>query len=75
MTFNREAIHFNFEKSLDELEELIAQSENGEIDLNSMVANYQTGMSLIKSCRAELEKAELQVKMSEDAGLSPTQNA
>jgi exodeoxyribonuclease VII small subunit len=75
MTSNREAIHFNFEKSLDELEELIAQSENGEIDLNSMVANYQKGMSLIKSCRAELEKAELQVKMSEDSGLSPTKNA
>ena len=75
MTSNLEAIHFNFEKSLDELEELIAQSENGEIDLNSMVANYQTGMSLIKSCRVELEKAELQVKMSEDSGLSPTKNA
>jgi exonuclease VII small subunit len=40
-----------------------------------MVANYQTGMSLIKSCRAELEKAELQVKISEDAALSPTKNA
>jgi len=75
MTSNREAIHFNFEKSLDELEELIAQSENGEIDLNSMVANYQVGMSLIKSCRSELEKAELQVKMSEDSALSPTKNA
>ena len=75
MTSNREAIHFNFEKSLDELEELIAQSENGEIDLNSIVANYQKGMSLIKSCRAELEKAELQVKMSEDSALSPTKNA
>ena len=75
MTSNREAKHFNFEKSLDELERLIAKSENGEIDLNSMVANYQTGMSLIKSCRAELEKAELQVKISEDAGLSPTKNA
>ena len=75
MTSNREAKHFNFEKSLDELEELIAKSENGEIDLNTMVANYQTGMSLIKCCRAELEKAELQVKISEDAALSPTNNA
>ena len=75
MTSNREAIHFNFEKSLDELEELIAQSENGEIDLNSMVANYQKGMSLIKSCRAELVKAELQVKISDDAAISPIKNA
>ena len=75
MTSNREAIHFNFEKSLDKLEELIAQSENSEIDLNSMVANYQKGMSLIKSCRAELEKAELQVKISEDPALYPTKNA
>ena len=75
MTSNREAKHFNFEKSLDELEDLIAKSENGEIDLNSMVANYQTGMSLIKSCRAELEKAELQVKISDDAALPPTKNA
>ena len=75
MTSNREAKHFNFEKSLDELEVLIAKSENGEIDLNSMVANYQSGMSLIKSCRAELEKAELQVKISDDAALPPTKNA
>ena len=75
MTSNREAIHFNFEKSLDELEELIAKSESGEIDLNSMVANYQVGMSLIKSCRSELEKAELQVKMSEDTALTPIKNA
>ena len=75
MTSNRKAKHFNFEKSLDELEGLISKSENGEIDLNSMVANYQTGMSLIKSCRAELEKAELQVKISEDAALSATENA
>ena len=75
MTSNLEAKHFNFEKSLDELEGLIAKSENGEIDLNSMVANYQTGMSLIKSCRAELEKAELQVKISDNAALPPTKNA
>ena len=75
MTSNREAKHFNFEKSLEELEGLIAKSENGEIDLNSMVANYQTGMSLIKSCRAELEKAELQVKISDDAALPHTKNA
>ena len=32
MTSNLEAKHFNFEKSLDELEGLIAKSENGEID-------------------------------------------
>jgi len=75
MTSNREAEHFNFEKSLGELEELIAKSESGEIDLHSMVANYQTGMSLIKSCRTELEKAELQIKMSEDLAPSPTENA
>jgi exonuclease VII small subunit len=32
-------------------------------------------MSLIKSCRTELEKAELQIKMSEDLAPSPTENA
>jgi exodeoxyribonuclease VII small subunit len=75
MTSNREAKHFNFEKSLDELENLIAKSESSEIDLNSMVANFQSGISLIKSCRAELEKAELQIKTSEELAISPTQDA
>jgi len=68
--------HFNFEKSLHTLEELITNSENGEVELHSMVENYQTGMNLIKKCKAELDKAELEIKEPKElAPFPPTNDA
>ena len=65
---------FNFEKSLHTLEELISNSEKGEVELHSMVENYQMGMNLMKKCRAELEKAELEIKSPKELALSPPSN-
>ena len=65
---------FNFEKSLHTLEELISNSEKGEVELHSMVENYQTGMNLIKKCRAELEKAELEIKAPKELAPPPLTN-
>ena len=54
---------FKFEHAMKELEELVSTMEDGEIDLDNMMAKYQTGMNLIKLCRKNIDEAEF--KLSE----------
>ena len=54
---------FKFEHAIKELEELVSTMEDGEIDLDNMMAKYQTGMNLIKLCRKNIDEAEF--KLSE----------
>ena len=35
--------------------------EDGEIDLDNMMAKYQTGMNLIKLCRKNIDEAEFKL--------------
>ncbi len=52
---------FKFEKAMKELELIVSQMEDGNADLDEMMKNYQTGMSLIKSCRESIDTAELKL--------------
>lgn len=52
---------FKFENAMKELELIVFQMEDGNADLDEMMKNYQTGMSLIKSCRESIETAELKL--------------
>lgn len=58
---------FNFEKSLNDLETLVSESEHGSINLEEMVMKYEQGVKILGRCRNELEIAELKIK---DASLS-----
>ena len=58
---------FNFEKSLNDLETLVSESEHGSINLEDMVMKYEQGVKILRRCRNELEIAELKIK---DASLS-----
>lgn len=53
---------FNFEESLNELETLISNSEQGGINLDDMVKNYQRGVKILSNCRKKLESAELEIR-------------
>ena len=53
---------FNFEESLNELETLISKSEQGGINLDDMVKNYQRGVKILSNCRKKLESAELEIR-------------
>lgn len=52
---------FKFENAMKELELIVFQMEDGNADLDEMMKNFQTGMSLIKSCRESIETAELKL--------------
>ena len=51
-----------FEDALSRLETLVDKMESGEGTLEQSLDWFEEGMSLIKSCRQELESAEQKVK-------------
>ena len=63
---------FKFEYAMNELEKLVSTMEDGEIDLDTMMAKYQTGMDLIKLCQKNIDGAEFKLseisKMNKSTG-------
>jgi exodeoxyribonuclease VII small subunit len=55
-----------FEKSLDELEQLVARMEQGEQSLDESLKAFERGVSLYRKCRDALAQAELKVKLLSD---------
>lgn len=61
----------NFEKALQELEELVANMENGTMPLDDLLINYQRGAQLMAFCKNKLKSVEQQVALFEDGELKP----
>ncbi len=53
----------DFEKSLDELETLVARMEKGDLTLEDSVRAFERGMLLYQSCQKALDEAELRVDL------------
>ena len=51
-----------YSNSIKKLEELIERIENEEIDVDELSAKVREAVSLIKTCKDKIEKAELEVK-------------
>jgi len=56
----------DFEKSLDELEQLVAKMEHGEQSLDDSLKSYERGIALFRNCQTALDQAELRVKLLSD---------
>ena len=56
----------DFEKSLDELEQLVARMEHGDLSLDDSLASFERGVALYRNCQSALEQAELRVKLLSD---------
>jgi len=52
-----------FEQSLDELEQLVAKMEGGELSLDESLASFERGIGLYRHCQQALDKAELRVRL------------
>lgn len=55
-----------FEQSLDELEQLVAKMEVGDLGLDDSLKSFERGISLYRECQTALEQAELRVKLLTD---------
>lgn len=53
----------DFEKSLDELEQLVARMEHGDLSLDDSLSSFERGVALYRNCQNALEQAELRVKL------------
>jgi exodeoxyribonuclease VII small subunit len=61
----------SFEEAMNELEQLVAQMEAGELPLEASVVAYQRGSALVKFCAAQLDRVDAQVKVLEGDMLKP----
>lgn len=61
--------NINFESSLEQLEALVTQMENGDLSLEESLKAFETGISLTRECQTMLEQAEQKVQLlSEQQG-------
>ena len=54
---------FDFEKSLQELEELVEKMEEGELSLEDSLKHFERGITLTRACQKALSEAEQKVKI------------
>lgn len=61
----------SYEAALQELEQLAAQLESGQLPLDQLMSGYQRGAELLKFCRSKLEAIEQQINVIDGDQLKP----
>ena len=61
----------SYESALQELEQLIAQIESGQLPLEQMLTGYQRAAQLLFYCRGQLDAVQEQVKVLDEGTLAP----
>ena len=54
---------FNFERSLEQLETLVAAMEDGELSLEESLEAFEKGVKLTRECQTALRQAEQKVQV------------
>ncbi len=65
------AVPASYEAALQELEQLVARLESGQMPLEQLLAGYQRGATLLAFCRERLVAVEAQIKVLDDGVLKP----
>ena len=53
----------NFEKSLERLEKIVEEMEEGNLPLDDMIARFEEGQGLLKVCRKKLNEVQKKVEV------------
>ena len=63
-----------FEKTIERLEEIVKQMEQGNVPLENALQLFEEGTSLVKNCAKQLDEAELKVvKLMKGADGNPVE--
>ena len=62
---------FNFEGALEQLEELVASMEDGELSLEDSLKAFEKGIKLTRECQTALKNAEQKVQVLLDESGEP----
>jgi exodeoxyribonuclease VII small subunit len=61
-----------FEEALKNLEAIVEQMEGGELPLETMMARFEEGVRLVKTCQMRLEEAQIRIsRLDQDAAGEP----
>jgi len=53
----------NFEDAMKRLDEIVAELEDDKLPLDEMIARYEEGVTLARTCGEKLEAAEQKVRL------------
>ena len=56
----------NFEKSIKQLETLVAKLEKGDLSLEDSLKHFEQGIKLTRECKQALETAEQKISLLND---------
>jgi exodeoxyribonuclease VII small subunit len=59
----------SYEAAVQELEQLVARMESGQMPLADMLQSYQRGAFLLEHCRTQLQAVESQIQVLEAGSL------
>ena len=51
-----------FEDAIDRIETILESMENGDTPLDELIAKFEEGSTLIKTCQKKLQEAELKIE-------------
>jgi len=60
---NSKQTEFDFENSLQELNTLVEEMEQGDLDLEESLKRFEKGITLIRQCQTVLKEAEQKVQI------------
>jgi exodeoxyribonuclease VII small subunit len=61
----------SYEAALEELDQLVALIESGQLPLEQLLTGYQRGAQLLQFCRDKLQAVESQIKVLDEGTLKP----
>ncbi len=62
MVAKKDIQKMKYEEAMQELEKVLADLENGSLELEAMLEKFELGKELLAHCQELLEKAELQIQ-------------
>ncbi len=61
----------SYEEAVQELEQLLAKLESGQLPLDQLLTHYQRGATLLAYCRQRLSAIENQISVLDEDSLKP----
>jgi exodeoxyribonuclease VII small subunit len=55
----------SFEEALEKLESIVDAMESGDLPLDTLLARFEEGVKLVKTCQSRLEEAEVRIQKLE----------
>lgn len=74
-TSNAAPLPASYEAGVQELEQLVAALEGGQLPLDQLLVSYQRGAALLAFCRERLQAVENQIQVLDAGVLKPWQGA